>query len=93
MKNALNLVLIADSESTYNSVKIRPKIIDFRSFCVELWPKQVSYRISVLMSYITCWRLGHGIKNTITNIYTNRNMFECVVNDSEMLFNDVYMLC
>ena len=24
------------------------------AFCVELWTKQVSYRISVPMSYITC---------------------------------------
>ena len=33
-------------------MKIRPKIVDFRSFCVELWPKQVLLRISVPMSYI-----------------------------------------
>ena len=54
-QSASNLVLIADLESTQNSVKIRPKIIDFRSFCVELWPKQVLHRISVPMSYISLW--------------------------------------
>ena len=36
---------------------IRPGIIDLGAFCVELWPKQVSYRISVPMSYISCSRL------------------------------------
>ena len=52
-KSTSNLALIADSESTQNSVKIRPKIIDFPSFCVELWTKQVLYRILVPMSYIS----------------------------------------
>ena len=54
-KSTSNLVLIADSESAQNYVKIRPTIIDFRSFCVELWPKQVLHRISVPMSYISLW--------------------------------------
>ena len=57
MKSALNLVLIADSESTQKSVQTRTGIIDLGAFCVELWPKQVSYRISVPMSYISCSRL------------------------------------
>ena len=57
MKIALNLVLIADSESTQKSVQTRTGIIDLGAFCVELWPKQVSYRISVPMSYISCSRL------------------------------------
>ena len=55
MKIALNLVLIADSESTQKSVQTRTGIIDLGAFCVELWPKQVSYRISVPMSYISLW--------------------------------------
>ena len=52
LKSVSNLVLIADSESTQNYMKIRQKIIGFRSFCVELWPKKVLHRISVPMSYI-----------------------------------------
>ena len=51
--SAFKLSLIADSESTFNSVKIRPKIIDVHSFCVELWPNQVLHRLSVPMSYIS----------------------------------------
>ena len=43
-----------DLESMQKSMEIRPKISDFRSFYVELWPKQVLLRISVPMSYITC---------------------------------------
>ena len=53
LKSALNLVLIADSESTQKSVQTRTGIIDLGAFCVELWPSQVSYRISVPMSYIS----------------------------------------
>ena len=41
-------------------MKIRPKIVDFRSFCVELWPKQVLHRISVPMSYISVWGYPAG---------------------------------
>ena len=41
---------------------IRPGIIDLGAFCVELWPKQVSYRISVPMSYISCLSLPPGAK-------------------------------
>ena len=52
LKSALNLVLIADSESTQKLVQTRTGIIDLGAFCVELWPSQVSYRISVPMSYI-----------------------------------------
>ena len=47
-----HLVLIADSESTENLVKIRTCSSSGLAFCVELWPKQVWYRISVPMSYI-----------------------------------------
>ena len=54
-KKTSSLVLIADSESARHSVKFRPKIVDVRSFCVELWPKQVLHRISVPMSYISLW--------------------------------------
>ena len=57
MKSALNLVLIADSESTQKMVQTRTGIIDLGAFCVELWPKQVLHRISVPMSYISCSRL------------------------------------
>ena len=49
--------MIADSESTQKTVQTRIGIIDLGAFCVELWPKQVSYRISVPMSYISCSRL------------------------------------
>ena len=38
-------------------MQTRTGIIDLGAFCVELWPKQVSYRISVPMSYISCSRL------------------------------------
>ena len=48
---------MADSESTQKSVQTRTGIIDLGAFCVELWPSQVSYRISVPMSYISCSRL------------------------------------
>ena len=34
-------------------MKIPTKILDFRSFCVELWTKQVWYGILVPMSYIS----------------------------------------
>ena len=44
-------VLIADSESTQNFVKIRTSSSSVGAFCVELWPKQVLYRISAPMSY------------------------------------------
>ena len=47
-----HLVLIADSESTENLVKIRTCSSSGLAFCVELWPKQVWYRSSVPMSYI-----------------------------------------
>ena len=57
MESVLNLVLIADSESTQKQMPNRTGVIDLGAFCVELWPKQVSYRISVPMSYISCSRL------------------------------------
>ena len=44
------LILIADSESTENLVKIRTCSSSGLAFCVELWPKQVLYRILVPMS-------------------------------------------
>ena len=46
-------VLIANSESTEKLVKIPTCSSSGLAFCVELWPKQVWYRISVPMSYIT----------------------------------------
>ena len=49
---------------------IRPGIIDLGAFCVELWPKQVSYRISVPMSYISCSRL-------IVSIFHKSHWFVC----------------
>ena len=61
-KSASNLVLMADLESTHNSMKIRQQIVDFRSFCVELWPKQVLHGISVPMSYIKR-SVGDGLEN------------------------------
>ena len=66
MKSALNIVLMANSQSTEHYVKIPLKNFDVRSFCVELRPKQVLHRISVPMSYITFFeksifkvRFGH----------------------------------
>ena len=52
-------------------MKIRPKIIDFRSFCVELWPKQVWHRISVPISYISLWGylIEFGLRAKPSNIY------------------------
>ena len=50
-KSASNLVLIADSESTQNFVKIRTNSSSVGAFCVELWPKQVLYRLFAPMSY------------------------------------------
>ena len=60
----LNLILIVDSESTHNSVKIRTKIVDFRLFCVELWTKHVFFiefrsqcrilRVWTIVYYIWC---------------------------------------
>ena len=47
-----NLVLIANSEYSDNLVKIPTCSSSGLAFCVELWPKQVWYRISVPMSYI-----------------------------------------
>ena len=47
------LILIADSESTENLVKIRTCSSSGLAFCVELWPKQVLYRILVPMSCIS----------------------------------------
>ena len=41
---------------------IRLGIIDLGAFCVELWSKQVSYRISVPMSYISCLSHPPGAK-------------------------------
>ena len=54
LKNPIfgNLVLIANSEYADNLVKIPTCSSSGLAFCVELWPKQVWYRISVPMSYI-----------------------------------------
>ena len=64
LKIACNLGLITDSQCTENYVEIPLKIVDFRSFCVELWPKQVLHRISVPMSYIwlVYWYFAGGIR-------------------------------
>ena len=43
--------------TNYNFVKIRTHSSSGLAFCVELLTKQVSYRISVPMSYISCSRL------------------------------------
>ena len=51
-QDALNHVLIAGEESTQKIIKNRTRFIDLGAFCVELWPKQVLYRISAPMSYI-----------------------------------------
>ena len=61
MKSVLNLVLIADSQSTENSVKIPLKIVDDRSFCVELWPKQVLHRSSIQCRILRVWTLVYYI--------------------------------
>ena len=57
MKSALNLDLTLSDYGKCLALLISSGIIDLGAFCVELWPKQVSYRISVPMSYISCSRL------------------------------------
>ena len=48
-----DLVLIANLQYSDNLVKIPTCSSSRLAFCVELWPKQVWYRISVPMSYIS----------------------------------------
>ena len=57
LKSAFNLDLTLSDDGECRTFLIRPGSIDLGAFCVELWPKQVSYRISVPMSYISCSRL------------------------------------
>ena len=52
MKSALNIVLIADSESTQKDVLIRTGIIDLQNDFNMLVAKQWKIRISVPMSYM-----------------------------------------
>ena len=58
-ESALNLVLIANSESRGKMLHIPLKIMDLGALCVELWLKQVLYRILVPMSYISFWEQGN----------------------------------
>ena len=58
-KSALNLILIANSESRGKMLHIPLKIMDLGALCVELWLKQVLYRILVPMSYISFWEQGN----------------------------------
>ena len=53
MKSALNLVLIADSESTQKTVQNRTGIIDLQNDFNILVAKQLKIIISVPMSFIT----------------------------------------
>ena len=62
MKIALNLDLRLSDDGKCLALLISSGIIDLGAFCVELWPKQVSYRISVPMSYISCLSLPPGAK-------------------------------
>ena len=57
LKIALNLDLTLSDYGKCPALLESSGIIDLGAFCVELWPKQVSYRISVPMSYISCSRL------------------------------------
>ena len=57
LKSALNLDLTLSDDGKCPALLESSGIIDLGAFCVELWPKQVSYRISVPMSYISCSRL------------------------------------
>ena len=57
LKSALNLDLTLSDYGKCPALLESSGIIDLGAFCVELWPKQVSYRISVPMSYISCSRL------------------------------------
>ena len=49
-------------------MKIRPKIVDFRAFCVELRPKQALRRIVASMSYILV------VVNVNVNVNENVNV-------------------
>ena len=53
LKSALNLDLTLSDYGKCPALLESSGIIDLGAFCVELWPKQVSYRISVPMSYIS----------------------------------------
>ena len=55
LKIALKLDLTLSDDGECPALLISSGIIDLGAFCVELWPKQVSYRISVPMSYISCF--------------------------------------
>ena len=49
LKIALNLDLTLPDDGEWPALLIPSGIIDLGAFCVELWPSQVSYRISVPM--------------------------------------------
>ena len=53
LKSALNLDLTLSDYGKCPALLESSGIIDLGAFCVELWPKKVSYRISVPMSYIS----------------------------------------
>ena len=57
LKSALNLDLTLSDYGKCPALLESSGIIDLGAFCVELWPKQVSYRISAPMTYISCSRL------------------------------------
>ena len=67
MKIALNLDLTLSDDGKCPALLKSSGIIDLGAFCVELWPKQVSYRISVPISYIS-W-LGIDVYPTDLLLY------------------------
>ena len=63
-QNALNRVLIADSESTQKIMQTGTGIIDFDAFCVELRPFYQKKRISAPMYGIAFWGIMAGLVPT-----------------------------
>ena len=57
-RSALNRVLTAVREYTQKFVQIRTSSSFVGALCVELWPKQVLYRILVPMLYISLYIWG-----------------------------------
>ena len=69
MKSALNLDLTLSDYGKCPALLESSGIIDLGAFCVELWPKHVSYRISVPMSYISFWE-----HMAISLLFVNQNL-------------------
>ena len=62
MKSALNRVLTLPDYRSRRELLESSGILDLGTFCVELWLKQVSYRILVPMSYISWLDISGHLK-------------------------------